>query len=112
MDKCNGLSSSTKFYSRQEGQHTIQYHEHPETHELVVMDTWYVQSGEDDVDHEFEVIGVYSPDICKTSKMIEALKEKITTLIDNEAENFINDLTKDPEFELRDQILSKESGMN
>ena len=80
MDKCNGLSSSTEFYSRMEGQHTIQYHEHPDTHELVVMDNWYVSDGQDDVSTEFEVIAVESPTICEILKKIVAIENKIKSL--------------------------------
>ena len=75
--KCNGLSSSTKFYERQEGQHTIQHHEHPETGELVVMDIWYVPDGEDDVSPEFEVLAVFPSTICEISKRLAEVEEEI-----------------------------------
>jgi hypothetical protein len=75
--KCNGLHSGTKFYERKEGQHTIEHHEHPETGELIIMDTWYVQSGEDDVDHEFEVLAAFPPTICDISKRLSEIETKI-----------------------------------
>lgn len=79
-DKCNGLSSSTKFWESFDGRTTREYHEHPETGELVVMDTWYVSAGEDDVDHEFEVIAVESPTICEISKKVVEIENKIKNL--------------------------------
>ena len=78
--KCNGLSSATKFYSRDEGQHVIQHHEHPETGELVVMDTWYVQNGEDDVDPEFEVLAVFPSEICQISKRLAEVENKVKAI--------------------------------
>jgi hypothetical protein len=59
--KCNGLSSSTKIdkFTEDLGNGARrEYHLHPETEEIIVMNTWYVQNGEDDVDHDFEVIEV------------------------------------------------------
>ena len=75
--KVNGLSASTKFYERNEGQHTIQHHEHPETGELVIVDTWYVSDGQDDVMPEFEVLAVENRFICDISKRLAELEKKI-----------------------------------
>jgi len=71
IEKVNGLSSKTKFYSyyNKEGSFEIEFHEHPDTHELVIMRTWYVPSGEDDVDHDFEIEGVYSSVACELAKL-------------------------------------------
>jgi hypothetical protein len=68
--KANGLSSSTKFqeFDYPNTGITQEWHEHPETGELVIMDTWYIPNGEDDVDHDFEVIKVYPRVGCMLAK--------------------------------------------
>lgn len=67
--KCNGLSSATKFEVFDLGSGVKQeWHEHPDTGELVVVNTWYVPNGEDDVDHDFEVIKVYPSVGCQLAK--------------------------------------------
>lgn len=56
--KCNDLSSSTRILAIPKGNVTREYHEN-EDHELVVMDTWYVSDGQDDVIPEFEVVAFF-----------------------------------------------------
>ena len=82
QDKINGLNGRTKFKvegSRTNGGET-EYHEHPETHELIIVNTICVPNGEDDVDFESEVVEVHSPIICKIIKEIEIIKNKIKEL--------------------------------
>ena len=79
MDKLNGLHSGTQIKeegSRVEGG-AIGYHEHPVTKELVIIKTWCVPNGEDDVDYESEVLEVHPPIICQIIKEIENIKNKI-----------------------------------
>lgn len=77
MDKGSGLSSATKFYERVEGLHRVQYHIHPVTKELIVMDVWAVANGEDDIDYEWEVQEVHNPIIGEISKKLEEINQKI-----------------------------------
>lgn len=68
--KCNGLHGGTKFYEySNDGRVTIEYHEHPITGELVILRTWYVQDGADDVSGESEVMAVYPMTACELSKL-------------------------------------------
>ncbi len=65
----NGLHAGTKFFTEQkDGIHSWEYHQHPETGELVVMHTWYEADGEDDVMPQFEVIKVGSKKECEDLK--------------------------------------------
>ena len=68
--KCDGLSSSTKFqeFTYPNGRVTQEWHEHPKTGELVIMNTWYVPDGEDDVMPDFEVIKVFPRVGCMLAK--------------------------------------------
>lgn len=81
-NKLNGLNGFTKF--RERGSRTdggsIEYHEHPDTHELIVVRTVCVPNGEDDVDFESEVLAVHPPMICLLSKQIEEITNKIKNL--------------------------------
>jgi len=82
QDKINGLHSGTKF--KEEGSRTnggsTEYHEHPETGELIIVKTYCVPNGEDDVDYESDVIEVHPPIICKISKEIEKINNKIKNI--------------------------------
>lgn len=69
IEKVNGLHSGTMFYNYYEGRERVEYHEHPKTGELVIMRTWFVSSGEDDVDHEMELVGVWPRVGCMLAKM-------------------------------------------
>lgn len=68
--KCNGLHSGTKFevFKLDRGV-TQEWHEHPDTGELVIINTWYVMNGEDDVDSDFEVVKVYPKVACELAKL-------------------------------------------
>lgn len=67
--KANGLHSGTRFYDYYEGNYRIEYHEHPETKELVILRTWFVPDGDDDVAPDFEVLNVYPPIACELAKL-------------------------------------------
>ncbi len=82
IEKVNGLHSGTKFYERIEGLDRIEYHEHPETHELVVIEDRVVEGAGGCIDQEFEVTAVYPPDICKVSKAIEKCRQHIEVSCD------------------------------
>lgn len=81
QEKANGLSGQTEFFERQDGRDKISFHQHPKTGELVIMRTWPVANGEDDVDFEFEVEDVASKEVCERVKQIvvemNQLKEDI-----------------------------------
>ncbi len=69
QDKVNGLHSGTRFYDfYTKNQTRIEYHEHPKTHELIIVATWAVPNGKDDVDFEFEVTGIYPPTACELAR--------------------------------------------
>ncbi len=69
QSKATGLHSGTKFWEDSDNGIKEEYHEHPETKELVILHTWSVPNGEDDVDFEFEVVGVYPPVACELARM-------------------------------------------
>lgn len=69
LEKVNGLHSGTMFYSYYEGRERVEYHEHPETGELVIMRTWFVSAGDGDVDHEFDLVAIYPALGCEIAKM-------------------------------------------
>lgn len=73
--KINGLHSGTKFYERNVGNSRLQYHEHPETGELVVVLTWAVMDGEC-ISYESEVLEVQNPFACAWSKKLVGLGVK------------------------------------
>mgnify|MGYP001576219654 CR=1 FL=1 len=78
QDKANGLHSGTKFqeFSYPNSLKKQEWHQHPDTGELVIMDTWYVADGEDDVSPEFEVIKVFPKVGCEIAKL-NILKNQI-----------------------------------
>ncbi len=78
--KLDGLNSRSKFRDFRTGTSYWEWHKHPETKELIIIRKWYYQSGEDDVDEEFEVEAVYEPIICELSMQIEELKNLIERL--------------------------------
>lgn len=81
QEKANGLHGGTEFFERVEGRDKISFHQHPATGELVIMRTWCVPNGEDDIDYEFEVEDVASKEVCERVKQIveemKGLKEDI-----------------------------------
>ena len=78
----NGLSSSTKFYEKGDrcGSGEIQYHEDPETHELIIINCWAVANGPDEVDFESEVLEVHPPIICSIMKKLVEIENKIKNI--------------------------------
>lgn len=56
----SGLNGSTKFDSKQlSGTDYLEYHENPDTKEIVIIHQWAVPSSEDDVDFEYELVAVF-----------------------------------------------------
>ena len=81
-DKCNGLHSGTKFYEKDlHGGVKLEYHEHPDTHELVVVRTWYVSDGQDDVMPEFEVESVSEPIVCEIMQRLVSIENRIKNCV-------------------------------
>lgn len=68
--KSNGLSSQTKFdeFNYPNSSVKQEWHEHPVTGELVIMDTWFVPDGEC-VSQESEVIKTFPMIGCEIAKM-------------------------------------------
>lgn len=67
--KANGLSGKTKFHEVDLRNGRTEYHEHPDTGELVVMEVWPVSTRDGDIDYEFQVTGVFSPTACELAKI-------------------------------------------
>ncbi len=64
----NGLSSKTCFYKYQTGslgRYTVEFHEHPESRELVIINNWFDNHAEPD----YEILGVYQPIACELAKL-------------------------------------------
>ena len=80
IEKCNGLSSSTKFDEIITGLDKLEFHEHPETHELVLIHSWPIDNGDGDIGTDFEVKDVLKPIYCQIFKKIVELKNKINEL--------------------------------
>lgn len=75
QEKANGLHSGTFFkeFNLANGVRQ-QWHKHPETGELVIMETWPVPDG-DCISQEFKVIAVYPSVGCDIAEMnVETLK--------------------------------------
>lgn len=59
-DSVNGLSSATKIEERMlNSQIKEEVHLHPESKKVVIIHSWWVMDGEDDVMPEFDVVRVY-----------------------------------------------------
>ena len=70
MEKVNGLSGSTKFDEFYIGNGVRQeWHEHPQTGELVIVDTWRVDDGAGCSEADFELVKVYPMVGCLLAKL-------------------------------------------
>lgn len=80
QEKANALTNKSQFdeFSYFNGATTVtqQWHEHPETRELVIVDTWYVPD-EECVSQEWEVVAVYPTIGCMMAKINKGYHNKV-----------------------------------
>jgi len=55
MEKCNGLHSGTVICEAYDNKTKLEAHWNNDLKEVVIVRSWWVASGKDDVDQEFEI---------------------------------------------------------